>query len=640
MPLEIITSAGYRPFRLIGRMDRCCQEETGLSRNVCPYMHGVLRSFRDFKDRIARAVLTDSCDAMKKVSDILALESFPVAMLSVPRKQTEEASAFFALQLEHLYRELCKERNILPDPERVREHISRYDKVRELLEEIRENGLLPSYADFFSLKQKVLQSSPDDGIHALRKVIRKNSGRSTDNTKEHENTIPVIITGSPVSGEQVFRIIEDAGFTIVYNDSCLDTRWLDRRLEPTVSDNPFKDLSRIYLSRTPCARMHDRKTELDAMGARYSREVKGIIHFRMPFCDLYGFDLVHLMSNLGKEAVLPIEADGSQQSEGQIKTRVQAFAEMIKSAKQREPGGQLNASLPPHNIWVKGPVKSAKQREPGGPVKNRGVSVRRTSVKKERYYCGIDIGSTTVDGVIIDGGGNILCHRIMKTGPRADKASHTMLQQMVNEVSLTIEEIERIVATGYGRESLSFAQDTVTEISCHAKGVRHLLPETRFVVDIGGQDSKVIKIDDTGKVQDFQMNDKCAAGTGRFLEVMAHSLEVDISAMSDLSLEKGEIVPISSVCTVFAESEVISLLGKGYEPSSIVKGIYRSITNRIEGMVRRVGPVEPAAITGGGALNRGLVRHLEERAGLSFTSPDIPQIVGAVGAALYAREHN
>ncbi len=613
MPLEIITSAGYRPFRLIGRMDRCCQEETGLSRNVCPYMHGVLRSFRDFKGRIARAVLTDSCDAMKKVFDILALESFPVDMLSVPRKQTEEASAFFALQLEHLYRELCKERNILPDPERVREHISRYDKVRGLLEEIRENRLLPSYADFFGLKRKVLQSSPDEGILALRKVLRKNSGRSTDNTKEHENTIPVIITGSPVSGEQVFRIIEDAGFTIVYNDSCLDTRWLDRRLEPTVSDNPFKDLSRIYLSRTPCARMHDRKTELDAMGARYSREVKGIIHFRMPFCDLYGFDLVHLMSNLGKEAVLPIEADGSQQSEGQIKTRVQAFAEM---------------------------VKSARQPEPGGPVKNRGVSVRRTSVKKERYYCGIDIGSTTVDGVIIDGGGNILCHRIMKTGPRADKASHTMLQQMVHEVSLTIEEIERIVATGYGRESLSFAQDTVTEISCHAKGVRHLLPETRFVVDIGGQDSKVIKIDGTGKVRDFQMNDKCAAGTGRFLEVMAHSLEVDISAMSDLSLEKGEIVPISSVCTVFAESEVISLLGKGYEPSSIVKGIYRSITNRIEGMVRRVGPVEPAAITGGGALNRGLVRHLEERVGLSFTSPDIPQIVGAVGAALYAREQN
>lgn len=596
VPLEILHAAGFIPVRLSGSPDCCQQEETDLSRNICPYAQAILNDFHVQRPNIAGVVVTDSCDAMKKVFDVLYLDGVFVQSLSVPRKITEGAERYFAGQLKELYRVLCEVTGRDPDPGKVIEASGLYRRLREHLETCKQKNLFPSYAQYFAFRQEIYHTDPLEGFRRLEKVLA-----SPYENRSNEG-IPVVITGSPMPGEGMFSVIEESGFSIVENDSCLDARWEpEERNGITATGDPFAYLARIYLNKTPCARMEGRKRELEKLEALYPEKVKGFIHFRMPFCDLYGFDLIHLLGSTGKQAILPLETDGSVQSEGQIRTRVQAFAEMIGIGKN---------------------------------IENREKKV----MHKGSLFCGIDIGSTTVDGVILGKEGRILCHRIVKTGPGAEQAAMRMYREMLEEISADEKSVACITATGYGRESLGFAGGTVTEISCHARGIQHLLPGTRFVVDIGGQDSKVIKIDETGNVNDFQMNDKCAAGTGRFLEVMAGALEIDLSAMSSLSRHKGEPVSISSVCTVFAESEVISLLGKGHKPPAIVKGIYTSITNRLEGMIRRVGFQSPAAVTGGGALNTGLVEHLEKRLGVKFASPAVPQIVGAVGAALFGMD--
>ena len=596
IPLEIIHAAGYIPVRLSGSPDCCNHEETDLSRNVCPYAHAILNDFRDNRETIVGVIVTDSCDAMKKVFDVLHLEGNQVHLLSVPRKITENAVDYFAGQLKELFRRMCEASGTEAQPARIADSIALYRELREQLEICRVENYFPSYAEYFAFRQKLYHEDPRESLKRLGEIMNRPPAGSK------REGIPVITTGSPMPGEGIYSVIEETGFTILINDSCLDTRWdPPEESDISLSEDPFRYLSRLYLDKTPCARMEGRKRELERLEALYPEQAKGIIHFRMPFCDLYGFDLVHLLDKTGKQAVLPLETDGSAQSEGQIRTRVQAFAEMIE--------GEHHA----------------------------GQQEKRVN-HTETVYCGIDIGSTTVDGVLLDDQGKILNHRIIKTGPGAEKSAWKMYQDMLEASGLSEDSIAAIIATGYGRESLDFAHDTVTEISCHARGILHLLPGTRFVVDIGGQDSKVIKIEGSGNVHDFQMNDKCAAGTGRFLEVMAGALEIDLPQMSEYSRFEGEPVPISSVCTVFAESEVISLLGKGHKAPSIVKGIYTSITNRIEGMVRRVGLEAPAAVTGGGALNRGLIEHLETRLGVRFSTPDTPQIVGAVGAALFGMD--
>jgi predicted CoA-substrate-specific enzyme activase len=193
------------------------------------------------------------------------------------------------------------------------------------------------------------------------------------------------------------------------------------------------------------------------------------------------------------------------------------------------------------------------------------------------------------------------------------------------------------VATGYGRISVPFADKKVTEISCHALGAYKLFPDTRTVVDIGGQDSKVIQVGPAGKVLDFAMNDKCAAGTGRFLEVMAAKLKVPLSQMGSLSMGANGEVRISSVCTVFAESEVISLVAKNHPKEEIIRGIHRAIVNRVWSMVKTLGVKRELTMSGGVAKNRGVVALLEEKLGHPIQVYQEPQIVGGLGAALYAK---
>ena len=208
------------------------------------------------------------------------------------------------------------------------------------------------------------------------------------------------------------------------------------------------------------------------------------------------------------------------------------------------------------------------------------------------------------------------------------------------EAGLTREAIKTSVVTGYGRITYQQADKQITEISCHAKGIAFLMPGARTVIDIGGQDAKVIKLDDNGRVENFVMNEKCAAGTGRFLEVMARILDCGIENLAALSEQATEEIIISNTCTVFAESEVISQLAAGARRENVAKGAHKAVAKRVAGLGSRMGIRPQVVMTGGVALNRGVVKALEQEIGETITVAHDPQMIGAVGAALYATEYN
>jgi len=248
---------------------------------------------------------------------------------------------------------------------------------------------------------------------------------------------------------------------------------------------------------------------------------------------------------------------------------------------------------------------------------------------------GIDIGSITAKAAVMQDG-KILALRILRTGYNAKNAGDQLFEGIVSGLGLNPSDIQGIVATGYGRKSITFADRAITEITCHAAGARYMNPEIRSVIDIGGQDSKVILLDETGRVKDFAMNDKCAAGTGRFLEVMARALEVDIADFGSISLSADHPASISSLCTVFAESEVISLISKGESRQNIIAGIHDSIAARVSAMAGRIRWIPPVMMTGGVAQNSGVVRSLEKKIGYPLIVTPNAQLTGAIGAALIA----
>ena len=253
------------------------------------------------------------------------------------------------------------------------------------------------------------------------------------------------------------------------------------------------------------------------------------------------------------------------------------------------------------------------------------------------YTCGIDVGSVTTKVVILGRKDNkIASYVIVPTGSDSKNAARKALDDSLKKAGLTDNKIEATVATGYGRINIPFADKNITEISCHARGVISLFPDLNTVIDVGGQDSKVIKLKD-GKPIDFLMNDKCAAGTGRFLEVMARAMEINLEQFAPIFIKTNDKVNITSTCTVFAESEIVSLIGQGIDKNKIIKGLIYSIADRITSMVERVGLDEPVCMTGGVAKNLGVVKALEENLEIKINIPDEPQITGALGAAYLAQ---
>ncbi len=257
--------------------------------------------------------------------------------------------------------------------------------------------------------------------------------------------------------------------------------------------------------------------------------------------------------------------------------------------------------------------------------------------EQDIVVAGIDVGSVSAEAVLM-AGGRILAQVVTATGANSRVAGDRVLEMALREAGVTREQVRFIVATGYGRKALEKASRSVTEITCHARGAHYLFPEVATVIDIGGQDSKVIRVDRSGAAVDFVMNDRCAAGTGRFLEVMARALDVPLERLGETSGRAHRPAAISSTCTVFAESEVVSLVAEGVPVEEIVAGLHAAVAERIHGMVQRLGLAEPAVMSGGVAHNSGVVRAISKRLGCSLKVAPEPHLVGALGAALVASE--
>ena len=368
----------------------------------------------------------------------------------------------------------------------------------------------------------------------------------------------------------------------------------------------FLSYADVLLGQMPCFRMNRsiRRNRL-----YLDPNLKGIIYHTIKFCDYYGFEYASIKRDI-KVPLLKIETDFTSQSAGQLLTRIQAFEETIEGSEDMDPG--------------KGISEEARKKMESGIF----------------YVAGIDSGSTSTDVVILDQDGKIKSTMIIPTGGGAMMSAEKSLDLAIEKAGIKKEEIVRIDTTGYGRSYIDSGDDSITEITCHAKGANYLNPNVRTIIDIGGQDIKAISIDGQGAVKNFLMNDKCAAGTGRFLEMMAKTLGLSLEEMSVKGLEWKHNIVISSMCTVFAESEVVSLVAQNKDVADIIHGLNVSVASKVGALAARLGKDHPGEymMTGGVAKNRGIIQALEEKLGAKLYICDEAQLCGALGAALFAYE--
>lgn len=254
-------------------------------------------------------------------------------------------------------------------------------------------------------------------------------------------------------------------------------------------------------------------------------------------------------------------------------------------------------------------------------------------------FAGLDIGSVSTKVAFIDKDKKVLFFEILRTGSNSKKAAEKCMQAALERANISFGDITNLVATGYGRKIVPFKSDEISEISCHSRGANYLFPDTRTVIDIGGQDSKAIRLDENGEAVDFNMNDKCAAGTGRFLEEMAKALDTTVENLGKLSLRSKKNLIISSMCTVFAESEVVSLLAENEATEDIAMALHNAVADRVLSLAHKVKLSNALTLTGGVIKNIGVIEAIKSKQpNLIIHIPGDPQITGALGAAIIARE--
>jgi predicted CoA-substrate-specific enzyme activase len=255
------------------------------------------------------------------------------------------------------------------------------------------------------------------------------------------------------------------------------------------------------------------------------------------------------------------------------------------------------------------------------------------------YAAGVDVGSTQTKAVIINEQQQIVSRSLIDTGANVVLAAQNSFNNALEQESIREEEVEYVIGTGYGRYRVTFGNTQVTEISCHGRGAVHMFPDTRTVVDMGGQDTKAIKVNPNGEIVDFCMNDKCAAGTGRFLGAAAAALDIPLNDLGSTALRFQKAVRISTTCTVFAESDVLSWLGKGKKIEDILWGVHQSIASRSVGLLRRVGIEEQVTFTGGVTRNVAMIKAIEEKLETTLNVSEDSHYMGALGAALFALDY-
>ena len=253
-------------------------------------------------------------------------------------------------------------------------------------------------------------------------------------------------------------------------------------------------------------------------------------------------------------------------------------------------------------------------------------------------FLGVDLGSTTAMAVVVDGAGRIVASSIVQMGAVSRKGMQRAVDRALADAGITEAGLGGTIATGYGRRLVPGAMRTYTEITCHARGTAAMVPGVRLVIDIGGQDSKAITVDDEGLVQEFAMNDRCASGTGRFYEVLARAVECEVEEIGDLAMRGTQDLEVSSMCATFAETEIVSLLAQDLPVEDIAASVHRAIAARTLALVAQVGRRTPVVMTGGVAQNRAAVHFLSEALDAEVGVPEHPQLTGAYGAALLAME--
>ena len=395
-------------------------------------------------------------------------------------------------------------------------------------------------------------------------------------------------------GNELFDMVQKSMPYPVENDTCVNNRSVGETEPP--KELEFDELMVWYakelLGQIPCMRMMDhsgRKRLYNDPG------LKGIIYHTVKFCDFYSFEYAQIKQNV-TVPLLKIESDYTVQSSGQLLTRLEAFAE------------------------------SMNMEELEGKELKMGKG----------YFAGIDSGSTSTDVVILDKDQNIVTGIILPTGAGAAIGAERALEEALKDAGLQREDIDAMVTTGYGRTAISDGDKSITEITCHGRGGRELAGNECAIIDVGGQDTKVILIDQ-GMIQDFLMNDKCSAGTGKFLEIMANRLGVTIAELFDLA-EQGTVVPISSLCTVFAESEVISMIGEGRSREDIAAGVVNSVAEKVAQLARRKQLPGTVLLTGGLSECPYFAEILSEKLGCAVEAMKDGRYAGAFGASLLAGE--
>ena len=377
------------------------------------------------------------------------------------------------------------------------------------------------------------------------------------------------------------------------------------------------------LDQTPCMRMD----EVGGRSGLVSGAHHGIVYHTMKFCDYYGFEYADVAGTTATP-ILKLETDGTRQSAGQLRTRIEAFDETLRTDAAAAAGHDGQSFSPVPN-------PAGEKDAPHAPAPTTRKEAPMGSTPSDpRYVLGVDSGSTSTDAVVMELDGTIVASVIGATGAKASRGAATVIQEVLDQAHLTRDDLAMSVATGYGRDAIPNMDVAITEITCHAAGAHYLAPQARTVIDIGGQDSKVIHLNADGTVQNFVMNDKCAAGTGRFLEAMARTLQMPIEELSRQGLEWHHDVTISSMCTVFAESEVVSLIADDTPTPDIIHGLDVSVARKTAALARRVGGEPPYLMTGGVANNEGVVKALSEVLGAPVATHEDSQLCGAIGAAV------
>ena len=542
-PVEIFESMGVRMERIEPDVTSFSQAEVRMHPNICSFAKGVLEEVMN--GGYEGVILTTCCDSIRRLCDVLR-EEFPdkfIYMLDTPR--------------------IVKDAGITLYARRIRDMIAAYERFsgREFEEK-----------RFFDY----LRGKDEENQYAV---------------KSGEVNIGII---GARANDSIKKILSENGANVAFDLTCTG---LGRKMICEKAD-VLTGYARGLLSQFPCMRM-EQAANRDELIRKCAGSVDGIIYHTVQFCDNYAYEYAWLKEWMDRPMLL-LETDYTRQSEGQVRTRIEAFLESLGAG---ERGPQI-------------------QKDEG----------------RTMYVMGIDSGSTSTNAVIMDQYKKIKAFSVVRTGAKSGVSAKRVFQDVLEKAGLAREDISWIVSTGYGRVSIEFADENVTEISCHGKGAHYFNPKIRTILDIGGQDSKAIRLNADGEVKDFVMNDKCAAGTGRFLEMIARTLEVSLDDLGSIALTSREKIEITSMCSVFAESEVISLIANNKEKADIADGVCHAIANKASGLLRRVGMEEEYMMTGGVAKNPGVVRAVEEKIGSRLFICEEPEIVGAAGAAVYALE--